>query len=126
MLGCPQEPTTVAGYLLEPGTTILVSPYVIHRDPRRFADPDDFHPERWFPGGKGTEQAHFLAFGYGSLACQGIAWVMAQTTLALAAIVRRWRMTPGPGGYRLRASGDLRPVGLKVQLTPVSQHVDGQ
>ena len=37
----------IGGYAIPEGTTILISPWVVHRDPRCFDDPDDFRPERW-------------------------------------------------------------------------------
>ena len=42
----------MGGYDLPEGTTIPVSPYLLHRDARNWDDPDAFRPERWLePGG---------------------------------------------------------------------------
>ena len=49
---CCAEDVVVGGYDLPEGTTILVSPYLLHRDARNWDDPDAFRPERWLePGG---------------------------------------------------------------------------
>ena len=49
---CCAEDVVVGGYDLPEGTTILVSPYLLHRDARNWNDPDAFRPERWLePGG---------------------------------------------------------------------------
>ena len=57
---CCAEDVVVGGYDLPEGTTILVSPYLLHRDARNWDDPDAFRPERWLePGGTpgGTREA---------------------------------------------------------------------
>ena len=41
------ERLSVGEYTVPAGTLILMSPYVIQRDPRYFADPDRFDPLRW-------------------------------------------------------------------------------
>jgi cytochrome P450 len=114
--------TKLDGHALGPGTKLLVSPYVIHRDPRWFDDPDEFQPDRWLADKTQADPRAFIAFGSGDLSCKGVTWVMAQTVTATAAIVRRWRLSPAPGqeGYRLRALGDLQPVGLRLRLSPLS------
>jgi cytochrome P450 len=43
----PQEDTRVGSHPVPKGRTILISPYVTHRDPRWFDAPDAFKPERW-------------------------------------------------------------------------------
>ncbi|KAF5361309.1 hypothetical protein D9758_010292 [Tetrapyrgos nigripes] len=42
-----EEERVVAGYFLPKGTEIYVPPYVIHRNPAYFSDPDRFDPGRW-------------------------------------------------------------------------------
>ena len=37
----------IGGYAVPRGTTIFVSPWLLHRDPRYFTDPLAFRPERW-------------------------------------------------------------------------------
>lgn len=39
--------TTLAGRTLPKATTILLSPYVLHRNPTYFPEPDRFDPDRW-------------------------------------------------------------------------------
>lgn len=113
------QPTKLDGHALEPGTKLLVSPYVIHRDKRWFDEPDEFQPDRWMDKTQADPRA-FIAFGSGDLSCKGVTWVMAQTVTATSAILRRWRLSPAPGeGFKLRALGDLQPVGLRLRLSPL-------
>ena len=37
----------IGGYAIPAGTTVIISPWVSHRNPRYFADPMAFRPERW-------------------------------------------------------------------------------
>ncbi|HET6946584.1 MAG TPA: cytochrome P450, partial [bacterium] len=41
------EPFQVGAYTVPAGALVLMSPYVMHRDPRYYSDPDRFAPERW-------------------------------------------------------------------------------
>jgi cytochrome P450 len=42
--------TQIGGQPVRKGTTVLVSAWVLHRDPRFFDDPDAFCPARWADG----------------------------------------------------------------------------
>ena len=44
------EPLELGGYRVAKGTTVFMTAYAIHRDPRWFDDPDAFRPERWADG----------------------------------------------------------------------------
>lgn len=45
---CACRDAEVSGYSLAAGTTVLISPYLMHRDAKVWgADVDDFKPERW-------------------------------------------------------------------------------
>lgn len=44
---CARAETSLGPYVLPAGTTVLVSPYVMHRDPTVWEEPEAFRPERW-------------------------------------------------------------------------------
>jgi cytochrome P450 len=44
---CASRPVQLAGYSLPAGTTVLVSPYLLHRDARLWRDERRFQPQRW-------------------------------------------------------------------------------
>jgi cytochrome P450 len=80
-------------HVAPPGTLILASQYVMHRDPRFFPDPLRFSPERWTAEAKESRpQYSYFPFGGGARRCigEGFAWM--EGTLLVAAIARRWRM----------------------------------
>lgn len=101
----------VGGYTVRAGTLILMSPYLMHRDPRFFAEPERFDPERWHPT-KGTKPPRFtyLPFGGGPRGCIGQAYAMQEASLVMATLAQRWRMRLVPGHtVVLRPLINLRP-----------------
>ena len=59
---CCAEDVVVGGYKLPEGTTVLVSPYLLHRDARLWDDPLTFSPERWLrPGGTPKTRSYSAA-----------------------------------------------------------------
>jgi cytochrome P450 len=83
----------VGDYVAAEGTLVLVSQYVMHRDPRFFPEPLRFDPERWTPEAKEARPPYaYFPFGGGARRCigEGFAWM--EGTLIIAAIARRWRM----------------------------------
>ena len=45
----PLEDYAAGGYRIPAGTVVMMSPWVVHRDPRWWPDPDRFDPGRWTP-----------------------------------------------------------------------------
>ncbi|HEV7903981.1 MAG TPA: cytochrome P450 [Pyrinomonadaceae bacterium] len=83
----------VGGHVAAEGTLVLISQYVLHRDPRFFPDPLRFDPERWTPEAKEARPPYaYFPFGGGARRCigEGFAWM--EGTLIIAALARRWRM----------------------------------
>lgn len=109
----------VGNYVAEEGTLILISQYVMHRDPRFFPDPLRFDPERFAPEAKEARPAYaYFPFGGGARRCigEGFAWM--EGTLLIAAIARRWRMRLIPNhGVVAHPRITLRPKhGIMMRL----------
>ncbi|MEU8761544.1 cytochrome P450 [Streptomyces sp. NPDC048659] len=87
--------TELGAYPVAAGTTVLFSPYALHRDPRLFRAPDAFRPDRWLPerAGEVTPDA-FLPFGLGQHGCLGEGFAWTEMTIALATLATRWRLRP--------------------------------
>ncbi len=47
----------LGGYRLPVGANVVMSPWILHRDPRFFNQPEQFNPERWTGGGGPTSPA---------------------------------------------------------------------
>lgn len=93
------------GVVLAPQTTVFVAPLLLHRDPREYADPEAFAPERW----RDREPTPFayLPFGAGARRCIGEEFAWLEAALVLEAIVGRVRLV----------RDDPRPVGIKTLVT---------
>jgi cytochrome P450 len=88
----------VAGYRLPAGTIVLLSPYVSHRDPRHFVEPDRFVPERWTPEFRqGLPPFAYFPFGGGTRRCIGESFAWMELMLVVATIASRWRLRLVPG-----------------------------
>jgi cytochrome P450 len=89
-----REPTTsceLGGYPLLPRTAIFIIPWVLHRDPRYFDEPERFRPERWM-GNLSRELPRFayMPFGGGPRICIGQRFAMNEAILILTTIAQRF------------------------------------
>jgi cytochrome P450 len=87
--------TEVGGYRVPAGTMILMSPWVMHRDPRFYDRPEAFEPDRWTDDlEERLPRFAYFPFGGGPRVCIGQGFAMTEAVLLLAAIARRYRLTP--------------------------------
>jgi cytochrome P450 len=85
--------TAIGGHNVRRGTTVLIVPWVMHRDPRFFEQPSAFQPERWENGlAERLPRFAYLPFGGGQRVCIGSGFAQLEATLLLAAITQRWRL----------------------------------
>jgi pentalenene oxygenase len=110
--------TELGGHRLPRGATVLYSPYLLHHRAGSFPDPERFRPERWAPG-RAAGGSDLLPFAAGSRKCVGDTFAMAEATVAVAVIARRWRLRSpsGPIG-RPRPAATLGPRSLVLVPEP--------
>ncbi|MFF5030016.1 cytochrome P450 [Streptomyces collinus] len=78
------EDDVLEGHTVEAGTDILVCPYLTHRDPELWPDPEHFAPRRFLtPGGRPTHPGAYFPFGLGPRACLGMQFALRETTVLL-------------------------------------------
>ena len=83
----------IAGYAIPAGTTVIISPWVSHRNPRYFEDPAAFRPERWDNDFAATlPRFAYIPFGGGPRICIGNRFAMMEAVLVLATVAQRFRM----------------------------------
>jgi cytochrome P450 len=89
-----QEPITLGGYEIGRGSILLMSQYITQRDPRYFADPESFKPERFAPElEKLLPRYAYFPFGGGPRICIGQSFAMMEARLLLAAMAQRYRLS---------------------------------
>jgi cytochrome P450 len=81
---------------IAPRTIVLMSQWIVHRDPRWWPEASAFRPERWLPGGSaldaGRPKFSYFPFGAGTRVCIGEQFAWMEGILALATIARRWKL----------------------------------
>ncbi|MEP6535356.1 MAG: cytochrome P450 [Bryobacteraceae bacterium] len=110
----------VAGYHMPAGCLCLMSPFVMHRNPEFFPDPERFDPERWTPEAKEQRpKFSYYPFGGGPRICIGERFAWTEGVLLLAAIAQKWQMRLDPEQQVAhRAQITLRTrYGMRMRLT---------
>lgn len=106
-------------YRLQAGTIVVLSPYVTHRHPEFWPDPERFDPSRHTPSSSAARPKFaYFPFGGGPRVCIGERFAWMEGVLVLATLARRWRFrVVDPASVEPQAVITLRPRGgLRVRL----------
>jgi cytochrome P450 len=109
----------IGGYQFRPGAEFVMSPWVLHRDPKNFDRPDDFQPERWENDlARRLPKFAYFPFGGGARVCIGNRFAMMEAKLVLAVALQRFRFEVVPETeLTLFPSVTLRPRhGVRLRL----------
>jgi cytochrome P450 len=110
----------LGGYDIPEGSIVLLSPWVTHRHPRFWENPEGFEPERFEPARAAALPRYaYFPFGGGPRLCIGNNFAMMEAVLLLATMARRYRLDLDPGHLvDLDPLITLRPrTGVRMQLT---------
>jgi cytochrome P450 len=110
------------GYPVPAKTLIFISPFVTHRDPKYWPDPERFDPERFTPEQVASRPRHsYYPFGEGPHVCIGNNFALMEMQLMLAMTLQRFRLklvADPPIAFRPEAT--LRPLhGMKMTVETV-------
>jgi cytochrome P450 len=88
-----RETDTIDGYEIPAGSEVLLSQYVVHRDPDLWDEPSRFRPER-FAAGADDERARYsyFPFGGGRRICIGRQFALMEAQIVLSRAVERYRL----------------------------------
>ena len=85
-------------YVVPPRSILVMSPYIIQRDPRFYTDPDRFDPDRWTPEFRaGLPRFAYFPFGGGPRQCIGESFAWMELILLVATIAQQCRLRLVPG-----------------------------
>jgi cytochrome P450 len=110
----------LGGYRLPVGANVVMSQWILHRDPRFFEQPEQFNPDRWTA--EAIQRLHrfaYFPFGGGPRLCIGASFAMMEANLLLAAIAQRFQLRVAPGhSVAALPSITLRPrYGMRMTLS---------
>jgi cytochrome P450 len=84
----------LGGRRLPKGAEVVISPYILHRRARYFAQPQEFIPARFAVGSAPFPRYAYLPFGAGPRACIGGAYALFACQIVLTVILREVRLVP--------------------------------
>ena len=111
-------------HVIPKGTQVLINPYLIHRDPLHWDEPDSFKPERFLPENSRKRHAFsFVPFSAGSRNCIGQRFALMEEKTILTNIIRNFKINSSKRRDQLGFKTELilRPIGgVHVSLSPRS------
>ena len=109
---CAIDDDRIGGYDVPAGTIIFASPYVTHRLPDWWDNPEGFDPDRFEPARvERLPPFAYFPFGGGPRQCIGNTFALMEMSFVLATLAQRCRLDLVPGERPLvRPSITLRPT----------------
>ena len=107
------EADELGGFAIAPRTDVLISPYMLHRHPQFWSEPEEFRPERF--AARDAEERHrfaYIPFAVGPRHCIGENLAMFEMLVHLRTMTRRFRLT--------RASDEPIEFEAQINLRPRS------
>lgn len=106
-----EQDDEIDGHRIPKGSFVNISPWVTHRNPTLWPEPERFDPERFRP--ERAKQRHrfaYFPFGGGPRVCIGNGFALMEARLILATLAQRYRLRLVPGQ-------DIEPLG-RITLRP--------
>lgn len=102
---------SLGGYDITSGSVVSLCPFVTHRHPAFWEDPERFDPERFAPPrATGRSRYAYFPFGGGPRQCIGFEFALLEASLILLMVVQRYRL-------RLVSDGPVEPE-FRLTLRP--------
>lgn len=88
----------IGGYHIPANSFVFFSPYVMHRHPQYWDNPEGFDPERFAPENEKSRPRYaYFPFGGGPRQCIGNIFALAEAQLILTQIVQSYHLSLVPG-----------------------------
>ena len=115
------KPITLGSWQLPERTMFMVPVQLMHHDPRWFAEPLAFRPERFAPDAPEIPRGAYLPFGAGPRVCLGQHLAMVEMTVIAAMVLQRFDLSvpEGMAAPRPVMNVTLRPeTPLRLRVAP--------
>jgi len=118
----PVEDDVIGGYHIPAKSLVAISPYVTHRLPEFWENPEIFDPDRFLPEkAQGRPRFAYYPFSAGPRQCVGAGLAMLEAQMIIAMAAQRYQLA-APVGF----SPGLRPrisltADCTIWLTPISR-----
>ncbi|MDG4787721.1 cytochrome P450 [Micromonospora sp. WMMD1102] len=107
----------VSGHRIPANTKVVVAPWVTHRHPEFWPDPERFEPDR-FLGQQERPRYAYFPFGGGPRSCIGEHFALLEMTVLLSALLARYRVDTSDERLEVVPMVTLRPAdAVRVTLT---------
>ncbi len=111
------SPCEIGGFALPGGATIFYSPFVTHRLPELYEEPDRFKPERWATLSRTPYE--YLPFAAGPHRCIGAEFALLEIKVVLAMLLQRYRLAVVPNARIEPKGSNLDPAhGMPMRVIP--------
>jgi len=109
----------IGGYHIPAGADVVLAPWITHRHPAFWQQPERFDPQRFTPEqDKARHRYAWFPFGGGPRACIGQHFSMLESVIALATLVRDFHFAAPPGEPAHTSHITLRPThGVPSRVT---------
>ena len=87
----------IGGYDIPAKSIVVFSPYITHRHPQFWDNPETFAPDRFLQTVEKRPKFTFIPFGGGPHTCIGSHFALIESQLVLAMIAQRYRLRLVPG-----------------------------
>jgi cytochrome P450 len=118
----------VGDWTIPAGGVILMSQFLVHRDPRWWERPLVFEPERWLTEAPGRPRYAYFPFGGGPRQCIGESFAWLEGILLIATLAQGWRFRlVDAAPIRLHATITLRPRdALPMRVEALDRHAGAE
>jgi cytochrome P450 len=119
---------TLHGFRIKEGAQVVVSQYLNQHDPRYFAEPERFDPERWSDDFmQSLPKFAYFPFGAGQRMCIGHSFAMTELVVGLATVARRVDFTLAGAAPKPRAGSMLRAQdGVQLRVAKLDEQPNAQ
>lgn len=90
-----KKDVVINGVFIPKGTIVMIPTYPLHRDPKYWPEPEEFHPERFNKNNKDNINPYvYLPFGSGPRNCIGMRFALMSMKLAVVRVLQNFSIQP--------------------------------